>query len=318
MKPNRWLTTVLFALALFWFGGSMCARAVPIEQATTSTAHSVVQIRVRDHKGVVVKTSVGFVVGWNMVATTWSVIDGAHAVTANFDNGRSEVVYGIIGSDKKDDIAIVWVNTGAVKSVRLRTHKVPAVGEKIVVLGGPDSLSSGAAITGAKPLGTARVLETDSPISREPYGRPVLNRRGYVVGMTTPHGSDSSFIGARAIAAVVPRIVTKYLPWETGYWLRLSKWGTIDGRLAMVIVDKTPITRGPTGRLLAICSDGQYLAISSESDTAYQVLMTDGSIGSIAKSKVKLLNYQVTHFPPLPLTRGRHGHRQRHSRPIVG
>jgi hypothetical protein len=52
------------------------------------------------------------------------------------------------------------------------------------------------------------------------------------------------------------------------------------------------------GRVISICPKGQYLAINSETPTAYGVLMVDRSIGYISKSDVQLLDYQVVNNQP--------------------
>lgn len=69
----------------------------------------------------------------------------------------------------------------------------------------------------------------------------------------------------------------------------------VAGRLGFVRADNTPIRAGRErgGRVLSIVARGQNLAISGETATDYVVLMIDHSLGYVAKSAVKLLNYQV-------------------------
>jgi S1-C subfamily serine protease len=51
---------------------------------------SIVRLTVLNGNGIPAVQGSGFVVGPNLIATAYHVIKGAHAVTANFDNGRSE------------------------------------------------------------------------------------------------------------------------------------------------------------------------------------------------------------------------------------
>jgi cell wall-associated NlpC family hydrolase len=71
------------------------------------------------------------------------------------------------------------------------------------------------------------------------------------------------------------------------------------GRLAVVTVAQAPIIAGRdrAGRVLSVCPQGQYLAVSGETPTQYAVLMIDHSLGFIAKKDVQLLDYQVTPTP---------------------
>jgi cell wall-associated NlpC family hydrolase len=75
---------------------------------------------------------------------------------------------------------------------------------------------------------------------------------------------------------------------------------SVVGRLAVVTADKSQIMTRPDrwGRLLSTCRAGQYLAINSESELDYGVLMIDRSIGFIRKSDVTLLAYQVVDTSP--------------------
>ena len=75
---------------------------------------------------------------------------------------------------------------------------------------------------------------------------------------------------------------------------------SVVGRLARVTCDKAVIVAGreASGRVLSVCPQGQYLALSGETPTQYAVLMVDHSIGYVAKSDVELLDYQVVNSAP--------------------
>lgn len=81
---------------------------------------------------------------------------------------------------------------------------------------------------------------------------------------------------------------------------------SVVGRLARVTSSQAVIVAGreAAGRVLSVCPNGQYLALSGETATQYAVLMVDHSIGYVAKSDVELLDYQVVNAAPDPSNAG--------------
>ena len=190
-----------------------------------SVRQSVVGITVRDLHGNVTAHGSGVVVGWNVVATSWSLVKGAHTVTANFVDGRSCLVYGIVGSDRKHNVVIVWAETGHIK----------------------------------------------------------------------PH------IDSPTIRTITPKVVTRVMQWGDDEWRPVTSRGIDVGSLAIVVTDKTPITKWGTGQVLSTCPKGMYLDIGEGDNDFYRVLMVDGTIGAVAKQAVKLKDKTVYQNVPLPL-----------------
>jgi cell wall-associated NlpC family hydrolase len=75
---------------------------------------------------------------------------------------------------------------------------------------------------------------------------------------------------------------------------------SVVGRLARVTSDKAVIVAGreAAGRVLSVCPQGQYLALSGQTPTQYAVLMVDHSTGYVSKADVQLLDYQVVNSAP--------------------
>ncbi len=75
---------------------------------------------------------------------------------------------------------------------------------------------------------------------------------------------------------------------------------SVVGQLAQVTSAQAVIVAGREagGRVLSVCPQGQYLALSGQTPTQYAVLMVDHSVGFVRKSDVTLLNYQVASLTP--------------------
>lgn len=86
---------------------------------------SMVRLTVLNKDGVPAVQGSGFVVGPDLIATNYHVVKGAHAVTANFDSGRSEQVIGIVGADENFDLVVLRANTAGVAQLHLRGSPLP-------------------------------------------------------------------------------------------------------------------------------------------------------------------------------------------------
>lgn len=85
-----------------------------------------------------------------------------------------------------------------------------------------------------------------------------------------------------------------------------SAQATVVGRLAQITSQSAQIRGGRDrgGRVLSVCPQGQYLAITTQTSSSYGVLMADRSIGYIAKADVRLLAYQVVNNQPTSTEQG--------------
>jgi hypothetical protein len=81
------------------------------------------------------------------------------------------------------------------------------------------------------------------------------------------------------------------------------------GRVGVVTGENVPINAGREqyGRLLSRVPKGTNLTITGQTDDFYAVMMVDRSVGFISKSKVDLLNYEITSDRPLESASGPKG-----------
>ena len=84
-------------------------------QLARLTLPSIVRLTVVDKQGQPNVQGSGVVVGPNLIVTNMHVIQNAHAVTANFENGRSETVYGLVTEDANSDLALLYADTSGIR-----------------------------------------------------------------------------------------------------------------------------------------------------------------------------------------------------------
>lgn len=154
---------------------------------------SIVRLTVLDASGKPSVQGSGIVVGKNLIATNVHVIKGAHAVTANFQNGRSETVHGLVALDEARDLALIYANTSGVRELPLATDGSAQVGDPVVAVGSPEglggSLSTGI-ISAIRLLGNTKVIQTTAPISHGSSGGALMDIYGRVLGVTSFYIGD--------------------------------------------------------------------------------------------------------------------------------
>lgn len=163
-------------------------KVLTTQQIARLALPSVVRLTVRDMQGVPSVQGSGFVVGENLIATNWHVVKAAHAVTANFQSGRSETVDGIASRDIPRDIVILHVNTVGVRPLPLASGASAQVGDPVVAVGSPEglggSLSTGI-ISALRYYNGAKTIQTTAPISHGSSGGALLDVYGRVLGITS-------------------------------------------------------------------------------------------------------------------------------------
>jgi len=162
-------------------------KVLTTQQIAQRILPAVVRLTVVDAHGNAVVQGSGFVIGKNMIATNIHVIAGAHAVTANFQSGRSETVKGLVSEDVPRDIALVYADTTGVHPLMLAGGTFQ-IGDPVVAVGSPqglgNSLSTGV-ISGVRSYLVSKVIQTTAAISPGSSGGALLNMRGQVLGITS-------------------------------------------------------------------------------------------------------------------------------------
>lgn len=136
------------------------------------------------------------------ILTAAHVVEGAFEVTVRLPDG-DRVTGRVLGSDARNDIAVVAVEREGLVAASLALGETPRVGQLAVALGSPWGLDStvtaGVVSAVDRPLaddgGTRNMIQTDAPINPGNSGGPLADRQGRVIGInvsifTTSGASD--------------------------------------------------------------------------------------------------------------------------------
>ena len=169
----------------------------------------------------------GFV--WDLkghIVTNFHVIQHAHKLRVTFSDGKSFPAE-LVGFEAKKDIAVLKVK--GVSNGKLRTMKIAnterlEVGQKALAIGSPfgldQSLTVGVIsaterdIIGIGGVTIKGMIQTDATINPGNSGGPLLDSRGYLIGMNTmiySKSGSSSGIGFAVPANSINRIVSQII-----------------------------------------------------------------------------------------------------------
>ena len=141
------------------------------------------------------------------IVTNYHVIAGARSVQVSFSNNESMKAR-IVGSDPTTDIAVLQVKARAraLTPLQLGNSDAVRVGDSVVAIGNPlgedRSITLGIVsalqrtIVSPNSYSIDHVIQTDAALNHGNSGGPLLNTRGYVIGVTaqiqTAGGSDGN------------------------------------------------------------------------------------------------------------------------------
>ncbi|MBC7660042.1 MAG: trypsin-like peptidase domain-containing protein [Chitinophagaceae bacterium] len=174
-----------------------------------------------------VGTGSGFIWDDNgYIVTNFHVIQNADRITVSFKNGKT-LPAKIVGAEPRKDIAVIRVKLDGAHSF----HEMPLadssklqVGQKAVAIGSPFGLDQtltkgvisalGRSIPGIGGVQIRDMIQTDASINPGNSGGPLLDSRGYLLGMNTMIFSESGTsagIGFAVPSSTINRIVTQII-----------------------------------------------------------------------------------------------------------
>ncbi len=154
-----------------------------------SNNDAVVVVASFDEGGRLIGQASGFIVSSDgKVVTNYHVVSMAATIKIKH-GGRILSVTGLTHVDSDNDIAILRLEKGNYKSVRIGNPNALRVGEKVYAIGSPQGLEntmSEGIISGIRNIGRdLSIIQITAAISRGSSGGPVFNRNGEVIGITT-------------------------------------------------------------------------------------------------------------------------------------
>ncbi len=140
-----------------------------------------------------------------LILTNNHVVQGADLIQVQLTE-KSEKVYDakLIGSDARVDIALIKIDPGTTKltAVSLGTSKDVQVGEWVAAFGNPfghgHSMTKGIVSSMGRDIGEINkvpLLQTDASINPGNSGGPLVNSKGYVIGMNQAIDARAQGIG---------------------------------------------------------------------------------------------------------------------------
>ncbi len=161
------------------------------------------------------------------IVTNYHVIQDADRLTVSFKNGKT-LPAKIVGAEPRKDIAVLKVKPDA--SFRALTRWSVAdsskimVGQKAIAIGSPFGLDQtltegvvsalGRSIPGVGGVTIKDMIQTDASINPGNSGGPLIDSRGFLLGMNTMIYSESGAsagIGFAVPATTISRIVTQII-----------------------------------------------------------------------------------------------------------
>ena len=172
---------------------------------------SVVEITGKSSNGT--STGTGFFSDKNgTVVTNFHVIDGCSTATITLSDGKTYEVKKVLGYNESKDIAILSINCTSSIPLQFRKSNVKT-GETVYAIGSSlgleGSLSDGIVSTAEREVDGNVYIQTTAPISHGNSGGPLLDKDGYVVGITSASFVDGQNLNLAIPIAEVNGISTK-------------------------------------------------------------------------------------------------------------
>lgn len=187
--------TIAICILSLWAAltaSSVAAQSPPRKNIATiakAANGAVVSIIVGD-KDRPIALGTGFLINKNgAIMTNYHVIQNGDRAVAEFPDGRTVEIDGVLASNKARDVAIIKAHGDNFQTLTLGDSDRLEVGDEVVAIGSPHGLESTvsngivSAIRVVEEKG--KLLQITAPISHGSSGGPLFNMAGEVVGITT-------------------------------------------------------------------------------------------------------------------------------------
>jgi len=249
MMSKKYLVAVSFLFYLFsttLFGFTVENHLLPNKRNTIEVFKRIAPLVVNVHNlqtvtkfnkktyNVNTRSASGFL--WNnrgYIVTNYHVVRNANKIAITFQRGKT-VKANLIGADARLDIAVLKLTSPntlkSLNSLRAFTHFPVAnsadlaVGQKTIAIGNPFGLDQtvttgiisalGRSLKGIRGIAFRNMIQTDASINLGNSGGPLLDSRGFLIGMNSAIIEDNgsySGIGFAVPSNIIKRIVEQLI-----------------------------------------------------------------------------------------------------------
>lgn len=206
-RPNETMVRAHFAAFMSRFLNEdfkpfdMAKAPVRSTEEIAKNEQSVVVIELYDENDEIVSQGSGFIVANQLVATNFHVISGGTRAVAITESGKEFELEGVVKYDDYLDLAILKpAERIGFPSLPLASFSSAVKGEKAVAIGSPFGLKntiSEGIVSGKQifedEMGSLKAIQTTAQITFGSSGGPLLNMKGYVLGLNSFGFEDINF-----------------------------------------------------------------------------------------------------------------------------
>ncbi len=217
------------------------------------------------------------------VVTNYHVVRDARALTVTLQNQKSYRAK-IVGSEPRKDISVLKIEAPAavLRAVTLPPHTDKLeVGQKVVAIGNPFGLDHtlttgvvsalGRTVDGAGGVSIRDMIQTDAAINPGNSGGPLLDSRGFLIGMNTMIFSKSGAwagigfaVPVQTIRRIVPELVSKGRVDQAGFGIRIDPMQRLERRYSIagvVVLEVLPGTPAEKSGLRGLVQNEEGLTL---------------------------------------------------------
>ena len=243
----------------------------------------------------------GFVIdSKGLIATNLHVIGEARMIRVIFQDGSTAAVKSVHAIDRDADLAILQIDTVAIKGSLLKQISLGDTveqGEVVAAIGHPNGLKNTlvtGVVSGTQEINGRELIQVSMPIDFGNSGGPLLSQQGEVLGIITYKSASTESVGFAMPVADLKRLLKNPHPVSMDRWMTIGAldpklWQTFDGamwRQRAGQIHVTGLGKGFGGRVLCLWQDqpekldefevAVSVRLEDESGAAGLVFQSDG------------------------------------------